>query len=102
MVIDDRLLSRDPKLSRDRQGPDPGLVRTQRWMQAFILAPGEDDEQALRAETVQAEIPAESALKLVLPSDTLTSLERVGVYREMYLIRLVEALENDYPAVRHF
>jgi hypothetical protein len=78
------------------------LVRTQRWMQAFIIAPGEMDEDALRAEAVQAEVPADEALKLVLRSDTLTSLERVGIYRGMYLSRLVEALESDYPAVRHF
>ena len=78
------------------------LVRTQRWMQAFILAPGELDEDALRADAVQAEIPAHEALKLVLRSDTLTPLERVGIYRGMYLARLAEALESDYPAVRHF
>lgn len=78
------------------------LVRTQRWMQAFILAPGEMDEDALRADTVQAEIPADEALKLIVRSDTLTSLERVGIYRGMYLARLAEALESDYPAVKHF
>ena len=80
---------------------DPGLIRTQRWMQAFILAEGEDEE-ALRAEAVQAEVPADVALKMVLPSDTLTSLERVGIYRGMYLARLEEALASDYPAVKHF
>jgi hypothetical protein len=82
-------------------GLDPGLLRTQRWMQAFILAPGEDEE-ALRAEVVQAEVPADVALKMVLPSETLTPLERVGIYRGMYLARLEEALESDYPAVKHF
>ena len=80
---------------------DPGLVRTQRWMQAFILAEGEDEE-ALHAEAVQAEVPAEVALQMVLPSDTLTSLERVGIYRGMYLARLEEALASDYPALKHF
>ena len=70
-------------------------------MQAFILADG-DDLEALRAEAVQAEVPADVALKMVLPSDTLTSLERVGIYRGMYLARLEEALAGDYPAVKHF
>ena len=70
-------------------------------MQAFILAHGED-EDALRAEAVQAEVPAEVALNMVLPSDTLTSLERVGIYRGMYLARMEEALEADFPAVKHF
>ncbi len=80
---------------------DPGLARTQRWMQAFILAEGED-QAALMAPQVQAEIPGEEALKLVLPSLTLTPLERVGIYRSMYLSRLGEALETDYPALLHF
>ncbi|MGI8744702.1 MAG: HvfC/BufC family peptide modification chaperone [Bryobacteraceae bacterium] len=70
---------------------DLNLIKTQRWMQEFILAPGEP-EAALQ----------ETAQQLVKPSDMLTSLERVGVYRGMYLLRLVEALETDYPAVRHF
>jgi hypothetical protein len=80
---------------------DPGLVRTQRWMQAFILAEG-DNETALEALEVQAEIPKQDALAMVLPSATLTSLERVGIYRDMYLARLEEALEADYPGVLHF
>lgn len=70
-------------------------------MQAFILARGED-EDALRAEAVQAEVPAEVALNMVLPSDTLTSLERVGIYRGMYLARMEEALDSDFPGVKHF
>lgn len=92
----------DPQQSVRQGGVPADLSRTQRWMQAFILAPGEEDEEALRAQAVQAEIPADEALKLVLRSDTLTSLERVGIYRGMYLARLGEALETDYPAVRHF
>jgi hypothetical protein len=80
---------------------DPGLVRTQRWMQAFILAEG-DNETALEAPEVQAEIPKQDALAMVLPSATLTSLERVSIYRDMYLARLVEALKADYPGVLHF
>lgn len=68
---------------------DPDLERTQRWMQAFILAPAVDNEAA-------------EAARLVLPSLTLTSLERVGIYRDMYLSRLVEALESDYPALLHY
>lgn len=80
---------------------DPGLARIQRWMQAFIVANGQDEE-ALRAEAVQAEVSAEAALHMVLPSDTLTPLERLGIYRGMYLARLEEALAGDYPAIQHF
>jgi hypothetical protein len=80
---------------------DPGLIRTQRWMQAFILAAG-DNETALAAPQVEAEIPKQDALAMVLPSATLTAVERVGIYRDMYLSRLTEALVADYPGVVHF
>ena len=39
---------------------------------------------------------------MILPSKTLTPVERVGVYQGMYLLRMIEALEGDYPAVAHF
>jgi hypothetical protein len=39
---------------------------------------------------------------LVLPSKTLSALERLDIYRDMYLPRMVEALAIDYPAMKHF
>jgi hypothetical protein len=80
---------------------DPGLARTQRWMQAFILAPG-TDEEALAAPQVEAEISKPDAVAMVQPSVTLTAVERVAIYRDMYLTRLGEALETDYPGVLHY
>lgn len=44
----------------------------------------------------------EAVESVVTPSARMTSSERIGVYREMYLIRLVEALETDYPGLQHF
>jgi hypothetical protein len=38
---------------------------------------------------------------VILPSKTLSPVERVGVYQGMYLLRMIEALEGDYPAVAH-
>jgi hypothetical protein len=70
-------------------------------MQAVIEQPGGvDDAVASPAATALLD-PAEIA-RVVRPSATLTSVERVGVYQGMYLFRMVEALENDYPAVAHF
>jgi len=70
---------------------DPGLLRTQRWMQAFITTPAEDEEAALRAAPTAVELAPDEALGIVKPSLTLTALERVGIYRNMYLARLGEA-----------
>lgn len=80
---------------------DLTLPSLQGWMQAVIEHPGTVGEgvetPAARATVDPAEIE-----RVIRPSKTLTSVERVGVYQGMYLLRMVEALEGDYPAVAHF
>jgi hypothetical protein len=39
---------------------------------------------------------------VLLPSATLAPHERIGIYHGMYLLRMSEALERDYPALAHF
>jgi len=80
---------------------DLGLPRLQRWMQAVIEQPGSVDE-AVAAPAARAELDPGEVERVVLPSKTLTAVERVGVYQGMYLLRMIEALEGDYPAVAHF
>ena len=63
------------------------LAQVQVWVQEYIRSAHRDDEAVDR---------------VVAPSARLTSAERIGIYREMYLVRLVEALETDYPGVRRF
>jgi len=60
----------------------------QQWMQDAITGaePPQADDVALR----------------ILPSRTLTPIERVEIYRGMYPMRMAEALANDYPAIVHF
>jgi len=70
-------------------------------MQAVIEQPGTVDEAVVSPAAAALLDPADIG-RVVRPSATLTSLERVGVYQEMYLLRMVEALQNDYPAVAHF
>jgi hypothetical protein len=79
---------------------DLGLPRLQRWMQAVIEQPGAVDE-AIEAEAARAELDPADIGRVILPSKTLTAVERVGVYQGMYLLRMIEALEGDYPAVAH-
>jgi hypothetical protein len=79
---------------------DPGLERIQRWMQACILDQG-TAEEAIASEKAQAAIPADQARTLVLPSKTLSPLERLDIYRDMYLLRMEEALSIDYPSLKH-
>jgi len=84
----------------DRLAP-PGLDRVQRWMQALIQDQGTCAE-AIASERAQVEIPADQARTVVLPSKTLSSFERLDIYREMYLLRMEEALASDYPALKHY
>ena len=77
------------------------LPRVQRWMQAVIEQPGTVDE-AVEAPAARAELDPTEIERVILPSKTLTAVERVGVYQGMYLLRMVEALEGDYPAVAHY
>ena len=84
-----------------REPLDPGLPRVQRWMQAVIEQPGAVDEAVL-SEAARAELDPSDVDRVILPSKTLTAVERIGVYQGMYLLRMIEALEGDYPAVAHF
>jgi hypothetical protein len=65
---------------------DPGLEKLQRWMHAYIVGTGE----------------TASPGSVVLPSRMLSALERLNIYRDMYLPRMEEALAIDYPALKHF
>lgn len=78
-----------------------GLHQFQNWMQQVIMHPGTDD-QALSSLEAEAQISHEDALKFVVPSKTLTAVERIAIYRRMYIYRLVEVLESDFEAVAHF
>jgi len=78
---------------------DLDLPRTQRWLQAFITSQAGSDEEALRSDATAREYSGDVS-SIVTPSASLTALERAGVYRGMYLMRMQEALESDYPVVR--
>ena len=78
---------------------DPGLLLTQRWLQAVIVHPGTDDE-AVASDEASSEISHDVA-EIVLASKTLQPCERTGIYRGMYSVRLKEALGADYPGLLH-
>jgi hypothetical protein len=80
---------------------DLELPRIQKWMQAVIEQPGSVDEAVL-SEAARRELEPADIDRVILPSKTLTPVERVGVYQGMYLLRMIEALEGDFPAVAHF
>ena len=73
----------------------------QHWLQAVIVHPGTVDE-ALASREAAALVPAGRTDRVVLPSARLTAPERVGVYHGMYLARMREALESDFPGLARF
>lgn len=81
--------------------PELALGGLQRWLQAVIVHPGTVG-QALAAREAAALVPAARTETIVRPSASLTAPERVGVYHDMYLARMREALQSDYPALARF
>jgi hypothetical protein len=69
-------------------------------MQEVVVHPG-PVEEAIKAEEAMHHIPSERLTEVVLPSNSMSSLERIGVYHGMYLMRMEEALETDYPVIRY-
>ncbi|MBL8193159.1 MAG: putative DNA-binding domain-containing protein [Blastocatellia bacterium] len=79
------------------------LGRFQRWMSAAIMyQPNATAKQAMKAKDVAEEIPFDEALKFIKPSKTLNQYERLALYRSMYILRLVDVLKIDYPALAEF
>ena len=76
------------------------LETLQKCLQVFIAHTG-TREEALVAFRSQAPRNTE-VFQTVSPATQLTSVERLEIYRSMYLGRLVEAMGVDYPGVRHF
>jgi hypothetical protein len=77
------------------------LERMQRWFQDVVVHPGTEDEAVAAAEAQQV-VPLGRLAEAILPSKTLTPVERLGIYHGMYPMRMVEAMASDYPALQHF
>lgn len=77
------------------------LRTVQQWMKSAIVTQGTITD-VLHNDSVEQLLPFESAMDLVLPSRTLSQEQRIEIYRTMYPLRMVEALEADYPTLARF
>jgi hypothetical protein len=79
----------------------PPLATLERWMQAVVMHP-DGAEPGVKSAAARRLLPraAQHLESVVLPSKSLTSTERLGIYAHMYYARLVEVLENEYPTTR--
>jgi hypothetical protein len=82
--------------------PELDLAKTQQWMMHVVGHTAEDVTDALRAREAKALLPPAELPRVIRPSKTLTSEERLEIYHGMYPLRMVEALATDYPALQHF
>lgn len=78
---------------------EPELREIQAWLHTFVVEPG-TSQQALEAAEAKAGFETGSAETLILPSPTLAPQERLEIYRGMYLLRMEEAMEIDFPAIQ--
>ena len=76
------------------------LDRLQRWLQEVVVHPGSTAE-AVGAKAARALVPRPRVGDVILPSAALRPEERLAIYHDMYLLRMEEALESDYPALKH-
>lgn len=71
------------------------LVELERWMQGVVTHP----------EGVRAGLASERAVsaaeleRVITPSEQLTALERIEIYSDMYFLRLVDCLREDFPCL---
>lgn len=77
------------------------LRTVQNWMKSAIVTQGTVTE-VLHKDSIEQFIPYDKAIDLVLPSKTLNQEQRIDIYRTMYPLRMVEALEVDYPTLARF
>jgi hypothetical protein len=77
------------------------LAPLQQWMQAVVVHPG-DTKAALRSKEASQHVPASRLESVLLPSKTLSASDRIGIYQQMYPLRMRDALSSDYPALEHF
>jgi hypothetical protein len=77
------------------------LQTLERWMQAVVMHP-EGAEPGLRSRPARRLVPraASDLGAVVLPSRSLTSIERLEIYAHMYFARLIEIMEAEYPTTR--
>ena len=79
----------------------PRLETMERWMQAVVMHP-EGATGGVASNPARRLLPqaAERLDSIVLPSKSLSSIERLDIYAHMYYARLIEVLGVEYPTTR--
>jgi hypothetical protein len=81
--------------------PESPLAKVQRWMQSVITHP---DGVAAGLESAAArdhfDVPPEQVEQVILPSQAMSSVERLAIYANAYYARLLECLGEEFPVLK--
>lgn len=82
--------------------PEPGLAQVQRWMQSILMHPGGVTE-GVEAPNARHEIDItlERLPEVILPSQALSSANRLEIYVNAYHARLMECLDEEFAVTRY-
>jgi hypothetical protein len=75
------------------------LEEVQRAMAAAVMMPLTADEE-MRAEAAEGRAMSEVAAGFIAPNSRLSAFERLEIYNRQYWFRLLNALADDFPALR--
>ena len=75
------------------------LAEVQRRMAAAVMTPLTAEED-MRAAAVDGRAMAEEAAAFIAPNSRLTAFERLEIYNRQYWFRVIDALVEDFPALR--
>jgi hypothetical protein len=75
------------------------LAELQRQMAAAVMMPLTADED-MRAHAPDGRAMAEVAAQFIAPNSQLSSFERLEIYNRQYWYRVLDALAEDFPALR--
>jgi len=73
------------------------LETTQRWLTSIIIRPGRLHEKIIAADKTYLLDNSE----MIRASGRLSAEDRIHVYARGYVLRLMECMRADYPALRH-
>ncbi len=75
---------------------DAALDGIERWMLALVMHPA-----GVQAGLTEQQQQLTDLERVVLPSQRQSALERMSVYADMYLLRLLEIMADEYPTLCH-
>jgi hypothetical protein len=75
------------------------LAELQRQMAAAVMTPLTPDED-MRANAPDGRLMADVAAAFIAPNSRLTPFERLEIYNRQYWYRVLDALAEDFPALR--